>query len=189
MLYLGTSKHNISYFNPMTHQENKRFLSATCLYPFALSKCCDWDDFDFLTILSRDELILFECRPEAFKQIFSEKSGSVYVFNSEEFRAVGPRVEYRTNQIVSPIAELYIYDVATSLQMEQIKHTIKIHSFEQNDEYKSKILNHIQNILDRNNLSMLDMVRKDERFHAIYGMWLELQHVNDTQRKDDSHVG
>lgn len=130
------------------------------------------DDFDF--IISTDEKdnpIVYECYPEAFLKKYGGKGCSVYEVKEDDFLRgmTSWSPELVCEKAVDVIKEIEINDIYAYLLEEEKKGNIRIHRYENTNEYRSMISKHVVNRLIRFEIKLdTCLEQQDERFNQYY---------------------
>lgn len=129
------------------------------------------DDFDF--IISTDDngfTTVNECYPNAFINVFRDKSCSVYVVEEEGFQQglTSWDEELVCDTEVAVQDEIKIGDLYERL-IEEAQGNLKISKYEFNNDYRKKISSHIVDRLFRFNIDLKNCLDwGDSRFCAYY---------------------
>lgn len=129
------------------------------------------DDFDF--IISTDDNgipTVYECYPDAFKNIYQGKSCSVYVVEDTGFHRglTSWNEELVCDTEVAVKDEIIIDDLYERLTVEERQGNLKVCRYEFNDEYRKKISAHIVDRLIRFDVNLNECLEQDNRLCTYY---------------------
>ena len=129
------------------------------------------DDFDFN--ISTDEnglTTVYECYPDAFKNIYQGKSCSVYVVDDEGFQRglTSWSAELVCDKEVAVLNEIKVADLYERLIEEESLGNIKICRYEYNDDYRKKISAHVVDRFIRFDIDLHNCLERDIRFSTHY---------------------
>ncbi len=148
MLYHVSRTGNLKVIEPKISTHNKAYVYALRNLHTALLFGAEKDDFDFILDEINGKPRIYECYPNAFKEIYSEKSCSIYELEETGFRQnmTDWKPELVSEQAVEVIKEIKVTNLYDILMEEVEKGNIILNLYEHSKEYKSMISNHI---LDR----------------------------------------
>ena len=154
MLYHTSQTGKIEILIPKVSSHGKAYVYALKNEITSLIFGATHSDFDFI-IDEEDEIpVIYECYPNAFKEIFKNKSCYLYELKEDGFKQgiTGWDPEYVSENPVKTEKEIFIPDLYEKL-IEEVKYgKIKINFYQNNLEYKNMIKDHIQDRLIRFNM-------------------------------------
>ena len=170
MLYHISSIHNLNILEPKVSTHGKAYVYAVDNIVTGLLFGTKKDDFDF--ILRTDEKgrpEIYECYKNAFKQIYTGTSCSIYEVEESGFLSgkTGWNSEYVSENKVEVLNEIVVEDLYNKLCDEEKKENLIVHRFKDSEQYKRMISNHIVDRLVRFNI--LDKPVIEERLRTYYG--------------------
>jgi len=128
------------------------------------------DDFDFIMDINEEGIPeIYECYKNAFEIIYIGKSCSIYEIDEAGFikGITGWEPEYVSENEVEVLSEIIVEDLYGRLCEEERKGNLIVHRFDDTDEYKRMISNHIVDRLIR--FSILDRPFIEERLLRHFG--------------------
>lgn len=164
MLYHVSNIRGLKVLEPRLSTHGKSYVYAINNMVTALLFGASKDDFDFL--MDENELgipVVYECYPNAFEKIYSNKSCSVYGIDESGFMGgkTGWNPELVNENKVDILSETIIDNLYEKLIEAENNGRLIIHRFENSNEYKKIISNHIVDRLIR--FGVLDNPIKDDR--------------------------
>lgn len=170
MLYHVSNIRGLKVLEPRVSTHGKPYVYAINNMVTALLFGASKDDFDFL--MDENELgipVVYECYPDAFEKIYSDKSCSVYGIDESGFMSgkTGWNPELVNENEVKVLYEINIDNLYEKLIEEENNGRLIINRFENLNEYKKIISNHIVDRLIR--FEILDSPIKDDRLLIHFG--------------------
>ena len=177
MLYHVSPNAGLKTLYPRVSSHKKAYVYAIENFVTGLLFGVKMDDFD----ISTDENgfpTVYECYPDAFKNIYQEKSCSVYVVNDEGFKRglTSWSAELVCDTEVAVQDEITVTDVYERLIEEESLGNIKICRYEFNDDYRKKISAHVVDRLIRLDVDLQHCLEQDIRFATHYRRIIEGLH-------------
>ena len=129
------------------------------------------DDFDFCISTGENGLTtVYECYPDAFKNIYQGKRCSVYVVDAEGFQRglTSWSAELVCDTEVAVRNEITVADLYERLIEEEVLGNIKICRYEFNDNYRKKISAHEDDRFIRFDIDLHNCLERDIRFSTHY---------------------
>lgn len=175
MLYHVSGIHNLKVLKPKISTHGKAYVYAIGDIVTGLLFGAKKDDFDFILYVNEDgKPEVYECWKNAFEEIYKGVSCSVYEVDEAGFlRGItGWNAEYVNENEVEVLAETVIDDLHIRLCEEEKKGNLIVHRFEDTEQYKAIISNHIVDRLIR--FGILDRPNIDEKLIKHYGRMIEV---------------
>lgn len=163
---------------PQSSTHKKPYVYATENIVTGLLFGAPHDDFDFIIDEEDGRPVVMECYPNAFYQIFKDRSCSVYEIAEDEFmRGMTPWAsELVSENEVKVIRETIVEDLYSSLLEEEARGNLVIHRYEGNMDYKHIVSEHIVDRLIRSDA----VYTEDKRIKEHYGKLIDaLQEIMD----------
>ena len=136
------------------------------------------DDFDFILYETDGKPVVYECYKDAFKEIYSKKSCSIYELNDEGFmrNVTGWEPELVSENPAVVVKETKIDDLYRHLIDEVEAGNIILNLYENSKEYKSMISNHILDRIIR--FEILDSKVPDKLYAKFPKLIAQLEKIN-----------
>lgn len=171
MLYHVSSNMGLKMLYPHVSTHKKAYVYAIENMVTGLLFGTKKDDFDF--IISADDNgipAVYECYPDAFKNIYQDKKCSVYVVEDAGFQRglTSWSEELVCDTEVAVQEEIIISDLYERLTEEERHGNLKVYRYEFNDEYRKKISAHIVDRLIRFDVNLNECLDRDSRFCTYY---------------------
>lgn len=171
MLYHVSPNAGLKTLYPHVSSHNKAYVYAVENLGTGLLFGVHHDDFDFC--ISTDEnglTTVYECYPDAFKNIYQGKCCSVYVVDDEGFQRglTSWSAELVCDKEVAVQNEITIADLYERLIEEESLGNIKIYRYEFNDDYRKKISAHVVDRFIRFQIDLHNCLKWDIRFSTHY---------------------
>ena len=172
MLYHVSPNEGLKTLRPHVSTHKKAYVYAVRSMVTGLLFGAKHDDFDFM--ISTDDhglTTVYECYPNAFINVFRDKSCSVYVVEDEGFhQGLTPWTEELVcDNEVAIQEEIYIGDLYERLIEEESQGNLKIYRYQFNDDYRRKISAHIVDRFCRFNIDLNKCLDGgDSRFSTYY---------------------
>lgn len=174
MLYHVSKTHGLKVLKPQVSTHGKAYLYAVDNVVTGLLFGAKQDDFDFIISVNEDGIPeIYECYRNAFREIYEGVSCSVYEIDGTGFLKgiTGWDAEYVSENEAEVLSETIVGDLYVRLCDEERNRNLVVHRFEDIDEYKGIISNHIVDRLIR--AEILDRPCIDERLVKRYGNIIE----------------
>lgn len=170
MLYHASRTENLKVLIPKASTHGTPLVYATDNRSLALLFGASKDDFDLLIDLTEGKIVVFECYENAFKEIYEQKSCSLYQMESSAFvkNKTGWSGEFVSTEPVQVMKECKIENLYSAVMQEVKNGNILLYTYSHSIEYKRIISNHIVDRLIR--FEILDgeiPARIRERFPRI----------------------
>ncbi len=171
MLYHVSPIAGLETIHPHESSHKKAYVYATGNFVVGLLFGVKQDDFDFC--ISTDEnglTTVYECYPDAFRNIYQGKNCSVYVVDDEGFErgSTSWDEELVCAKEVKVQNEIRIVDLYETLIEEESQGNIVIRRYEFNDDYRRKISAHVIDRFIRFDIDLNNCLKQDIRFSAHY---------------------
>lgn len=171
MLYHVSPYAGLKTLYPHVSSHKKAYVYAVENFVTGLLFGVKQDDFDFC--ISTDEnglTVVYECYPDAFKNIYQGKSCSVYVVDDEGFQRglTSWSAELVCDNEVKVQNEIIVVDLYEKLLEEELLGNIKICRYEFNDDYRKKISAHVVDRFIRFDIDLHNCLKQDIRFSTHY---------------------
>lgn len=171
MLYHVSPIAGLKTLCPHVSSHQKAYVYATENLVTGLLFGVKMDDFDL--DISTDEnglLTVYECYPDAFKNIYQGKSCSVYMVDDEGFKRglTSWSEELVCDTEVTVREEIMVADLYERLLKEESLGNIKICRYEFRNDYRKKISEHVVDRIIRFDIDLHDCVKQDSRFATYY---------------------
>lgn len=174
MLYHVSKTCGLKVLKPSVSSHNKPYVYAVDNLVTGLLFGAPHDDFDFMISTEDNGIpVIYECYPDAFEIIFQDKSCSVYEVNGEGFLkgVINWDAELVCENEVPVQREIFIEDLYGRLTDEATRGNLIIHKYENSNEYKKIISEHIVDRLIR--FDALGLLETDARFQIYYKKIIE----------------
>ena len=176
MLYHVSPNAGLKTLYPHVSSHKKAYVYAIESFVTGLLFGVKMDDFDF--DISTDENgipTVYECYPDAFKNIYQGKSCSVYVVDDEGFQRglTSWSEELVCDTEVAVQNEIIVGDLYERLIEEESLGNIKICRYEFNDAYRKKISAHVVDRFIRFDVDLHNCLKQDIRFSTHYKRIIE----------------
>lgn len=171
MLYHVSPYEGLKTLRPHESSHKKAYVYATGNFVVGLLFGVKKDDFDFG--ISTDEnglTTVYECYPDAFRNVYQGKNCSVYVVDEEGFQRglTSWTEELVCDKEVKVKDEIRINDIYERLLEEEASGNIAIHRYEFNDDYRKMISAHVIDRLIRFGIDLDHCFKQDIRFSTHY---------------------
>ncbi|MCM1056238.1 MAG: hypothetical protein NC517_01320 [Firmicutes bacterium] len=183
MLYHVSSVQGLKVLQPRVSTHGKAYVYAIENKVTGLLFGVKKDDFDFM--ISTDEAgtpSVYECYPDAFREIYEGKSCSVYQVEETGFQRgmTSWSVELVSEEEVRVLEENVVEDMYRQLLEEEKRGSLRVHRYEYNEEYRRRIASHVVDRMIRFGVDPDKCIEQDERFAVHYrGIARELGRVMD----------
>lgn len=169
MLYHVSPNAGLKTLHPHESSHKKAYVYATENIIVGLLFGVKWDDFD----VSTDEnglTTVYECYPDAFRNIYQGKSCSVYVVDDEGFQRglTSWDEELVCDKEVEVQNEITIIDLYERLIEEESLGNLVIQRYKFNDDYRKKISAHVIDRFIRFDIDLNHCLKGDIRFSTYY---------------------
>lgn len=171
MLYHVSQKSGLKVLNPRVSTHKKAYVYAIENMVTGILFGAKQDDFDFIISTDDNDIpVIYECYPDAFRKIYQGKKCSAYEVCEDGFQRgmTSWSPELVCEKEVEVINELIIEDLYQRLVEEEQKGNLKVHRYENNDEYRSMITSHIVDRLIRFEIDLKKCMEQDSRFATYY---------------------
>lgn len=161
---------------PQSSTHKKPYVYATENIVTGLLFGAPHDDFDFIIDEENGTPVIMECYPNAFYQIFKDKSCSVYEIDEDGFmRGMTPWApELVSETEVKVIRESIVKDLYSSLLEEEAGGNLVIRRYEEKMDYKHTISEHIVDRLIRSDAVYAQNERLEEHYCKLIDALQEL---------------
>ena len=169
MLYHVSNIAGIKKLEPRVSTHKKSYVYAIDHLATALLFGAKHDDFDFLLVEDENgRPAIYECYPNAFEQVYSKKSCSVYELKEEGFLRgmTSWEPELVCEHEVEVMREIPVADLYQRLLEEESCGNLVVNRYEESIEYKKLISEHIVDRLIR--FDALEHLETDKRFQTYY---------------------
>ena len=171
MLYHVSPNAGLKTLYPHISSHKKAYVYAVEDLVTGLLFGVNHDYFDFC--ISTDEnglTTVYECYPDALKNIYQGKSCSVYVVDDEGFQRglTSWSAELVCDKEVAVQNEIIVADLYERLIKEESLENIKICRYEFNDDYRKKISVHVVDRFIRFDIDLHNCLERDVRFSTHY---------------------
>lgn len=167
MLYHISKTPGLNVLKPQVSTHGKAYVYAVENPVTGLLFGAEHDDFDFIILEEDGKPVIMECYPGAFSSVFRGKSCSVYEIPEDGFLrgATSWHPELVCESEVAVVKETYVSDLYMRLLEEEKSGNLVIRRYENTNEYKRPVSEHI---VDR--LIRFDCVYSEsERLNRHYG--------------------
>lgn len=171
MLYHISKTPGLTTLVPHVSTHRKAYVYALENVVLGLLFGAQKDDFDFLIQSENDTAVITECYPDAFRQIYQNKSCSIYEVPEDGFLRgmTSWSPELVCEKEVPVLREIPVPDLYARLLEEEAKGNLILHRYADTTEYKQMISRHI---VDR--LIRFDMVyTENSRIRQHYGKLID----------------
>ncbi|MCX4340675.1 MAG: hypothetical protein OSJ72_13645 [Lachnospiraceae bacterium] len=171
MLYHVSSNSGLKILYPHVSSHQQAYVYAIESLSTGLLFGAKMDDFDLDISTDNNGLTtVYECYPDAFSNVYREKSCSVYEVDDEGFKRglTSWSDEWVCDTEVAVKNEIVIDDLYERLLKEEQLGNIKIFRYEFNNDYRRKIAAHIVDRLIRFHIDLHDCIKYDIRFATYY---------------------
>lgn len=171
MLYHVSPNAGLETLHPHESSHKKAYVYAVENFVVGLLFGVKQDDFDFCISTDENSLTtVYECYPNAFRNIYQGKNCSVYVVDDEGFERglTSWDEELVCDKEVKVQNEIKIVDLYERLIEEESLGNIVIHRYEFNDDYRKKISAHVIDRFIRFEIDLNNCLRQDIRFSTHY---------------------
>lgn len=183
MLYHVSQTSGLQTLQPHVSTHKKAYVYAIENIITGLLFGTKQDDFDFIISTDDNDVpTIWECYPNALREIYEGKRCSVYEVDEKGFQCgvTSWSSELVCESEVEVINEIVVEDLYQRLLVEEQNGNIKIHRYEFCDEYRKKISKHIVDRFIRFEIDMDKCLEWDKRFATYYrGIVQELNRVTD----------
>ena len=177
MLYHVSPNAGLKTLQPHVSTHKKSYVYALRNMVSGLLFGAKHDDFDFMISTDDNGLTtVYECYPNAFINVFQDKSCSVYVVEEEGFQQglTSWAEELVCDTEVAVQEEIKIGDLYERLIEEESKGNLRICKYQFNDDYRKKISAHIVDRFFRFNIDLNNCLDSgDSRFCTHYRKIIE----------------
>lgn len=171
MLYHVSNKSGLKILQPYYSTHKKSYVYATDHMVTGLLFGTKHDDFDFIISTNENDIpVIYECYPNAFYQIYQDKSCSVYEVSEDGFKrgTTSWDAELVNENEVKVINELFIENLYEKLLEEEEKENLLICRYKFSDEYRKMISSHIVDRIIRFDIDLNNICEQDTRFSVHY---------------------
>lgn len=183
MLYHVSPKKGLKTIQPHVSTHKKSYVYAIENMVTGILFGAKHDDFDFMIDTDENGIpIICECYPDALKNVFQEKSCSVYEVEDKDFQRglTSWEPELVSEKEVEVIREIVIVDLYEQLLKEEQNENLKIYRYSFCDDYRKKVASHVVDRLFRFEIDLDNCMEKDIRFATYYkGIIYAIQDVMD----------
>ena len=186
MLYHVSPKKGLKTIRPVTSTHGKPYVYAVEDMVTGLLFGAKKDDFDLMIYTDENRLpVVYECYPDALKEVYQGRSCSVYLLNDEGFlRGVTSwEAELVCESEVEVVGETTVDDLLGRLLEEERGGRLILHRYEHSDEYRSIISDHIVDRIIRFGIDLNGILETDIRFSKHYR-----DIVQEMTRHTDGHL-
>ena len=171
MLYHVSQKAGLKILQPHVSTHKKAYVYAINNMVTGMLFGAKQDDFDFIICTDEnDKPMIYECYPDALRNIYQGKGCSVYELSVEGFQrgmtSWDPELVCACE--VEVLREIVVNDLYVRLLEEEQRGNLEIHRYEFCDEYRKKISSHIVDRLIRFEVDLSKCPEEDERFSTYY---------------------
>ena len=184
MLYHVSKTSDLKIIEPRKSTHKIAYVYAIDNIHTALLFGAKKDDFDFILDESDGKPIVYECYRDAFKEIYNNKSCSIYELNDEGFirNKTGWEPELVSEHPAVVIKETKIDDLYGRLIDEVKSGDIILNLYDSSKEYKRMISNHILDRIIR--FEILDNKIPDKLFAKFPKLITQLEKINNGEYID-----
>lgn len=171
MLYHVSPQSGLKILEPHISTHKKAYVYAIENMVTGMLFGAKKDDFDF--ILFTDETgtpVVYECYPDAFRNVYEGKGCSVYQVGDQGFcrGKTSWSAELVCENEVEVLGEIVVENLYQRLLEEEQDGKLKIHRYEFCDEYRKKISAHIVDRLIRFEIDLDKCLEQDGRFRTYF---------------------
>ncbi len=165
MLYHASHISGMKILNPHVSTHKKAYVYAIKSRLMAMLFGAQKDDFDLLIDSENGKPVLYECYPDALKEVYSGKKCSIYTVEETGFLndMTGWEEELVCPASVAVVSEEVVEDIYVQIMLALRAGECIIHFFEQSDEYQSFIRDELQERIEAFGISEEYMMH-DTRF-------------------------
>lgn len=165
MLYHASHISGMKILNPHVSTHKKAYVYAIKSRLMAMLFGAQKDDFDLLIDSENGKPVLYECYPDALKEVYSGKKCSIYTVEETGFLndMTGWEEEVVCPVPVDVVSEEVVEDIYVQIMLAFQAGECIIHFFEQSDEYQSFIRDELQERIEAFGISEAYMMH-DTRF-------------------------
>ena len=167
MLYHISKNAGLKILKPQVSTHKKAYVYAIENVVTGLLFGAPHDDFDFIISEENGIPVIMECYPDAFRLSFKGKKCSIYEISDEGFMrgTTSWSPEFVSENEVAVVREIAVNDLYSRLLDEESRENLIIRRYEDAEDYKSTIAEHI---VDR--LVRFDAVyTEDKKIKKHYG--------------------
>ncbi len=171
MLYHASSVKGLKLLEPHISTHKKPYVYAIKSAVAACIFGVKHDDFDFIISNENGTYVIYECYPNAFQNVYKEKSCSLYELNEDGFLSgvTSWSPEYVCESRVPVINEIQITDICSYLLECANRGELIIHYYERTDSYRSMVSKHVVDRLIRFEINLQQCLQgNDTRFKLYY---------------------
>lgn len=183
MLYHVSQTSGLKTLQPHVSTHKKLYVYAVQNIITGLLFGAKQDDFDFIISTDDNDVpTIWECYPNALREIYGGKRCSVYEVDEKGFQrgVTSWSSELVCESKVEVINEIVVEDLYQRLSEEEQNGNIKICRYEFSDEYRKRISKHIVDRFIRFEIDLDKCMEWDEKFSMHYsGIIQELNRVTD----------
>ena len=183
MLYHVSKISGLKILKPHISSHKKAYVYAIENMVTGLLFGAQKDDFDMIILTDNNGISsVYECYPDAFKNIYQGKSCSVYQVKKDGFQRgmTSWSPELVCENEVEVQKEIVVDNLYKKLLEEEEAGNLRIYRYEFNDEYRRKVASHIVDRLIRFQIDLDTCMESDIRFSIYYkNLILSLKRIMD----------
>ncbi len=169
MLYHASKEKGIKVLKPHVSTHGKAYVYAIAGKVTAVCFGAPHSDFDLLMDEKGGIVHLYECYPDAFIDVYENKSCSLYELSEEGFETgkTGWEPELVCEKEVPVLNEVAIEDVYSFLKISEESGECVLHRFSEKPEYKELITSELEERITAWNLNKADILESHPKLRRI----------------------